>query len=153
LPSSRFLPGTLVLALLACALACRTVSRPPEIGGEPKVVAPLPPPEPEKSEDPELVVKKVREEIVVAAWAEPKALLEGGGQTQLLVRVQKRGGAPFPGVEVRFKVTAGSLFSKGRVLVTDQLGLTRDRLTTKKTASVTLNAGGTRYTFMVPVGE
>ena len=37
--------------------------------------------------------------------------------------------------------------------MTDKLGLTRDRLTTKKTASITLNAGGTRYTFQVPVGE
>ena len=106
-----------------------------------------------KGEDPQLVVKKVEEPIVVAAWAEPKALPEGGGQSQLLVRVQKRGGAPFPGVEVRFKASTGSLYSGGQVLTTDKLGLTRDRITTKKTATVTLNAGGTRYTFQVPVGE
>lgn len=99
------------------------------------------------------MVKKVREEIVVAAWAEPRALPEAGGEAQLLVRVQKRGGAPFPGVEVRFKTSAGSLYSRGRILVTDRGGLTRDRITTKTTATVTLNAGGTRYTFQVPVGD
>ena len=99
------------------------------------------------------MVKKVTEQIVVAAWAEPKALPEGGGQAQLLVRVQKRGGAPYPGVEVRFKTSTGTLYSRGKVLTTDKLGLTRDRLTAKKTATITLNAGGTRYTFQVPAGE
>jgi len=39
------------------------------------------------------------------------------------------------------------------VLVTDASGMTRDRLITKKTATITLNAGGTRYRFRVPVGE
>jgi hypothetical protein len=106
-----------------------------------------------KGEEPELTVKKVLQELVVAAWAEPRALPESGGQAQLLVRVQKRGGAPFPGVEVRFKTSTGSLFSRGKVLVTDRGGKTRDRVTTKKTATITLNAGGTRYTFRVPVGE
>jgi hypothetical protein len=152
---SKHLPtGILLAALLGGASSCRT-TRAPEIAGEPPAPEPPPPPppEPDKREDPELVVKKVREEIVVAAWAEPKALPEGGGQAQLLVRVQKRGGAPFPGVEVRFKASTGRLYSGGRVLVTDALGLTRDRLTTKDTASVTLNAGGTRYTFKIPVGE
>ena len=90
---------------------------------------------------------------MVAAWAEPKSLPAGGGQAQLLVRVQKRGGAAYPGVEVRFKTSTGSLYSGGKVLTTDKLGLTRDRLTAKKTATITLNAGGTRYTFQVPVGE
>jgi hypothetical protein len=99
------------------------------------------------------VVKKVPEQIVVAAWAEPKSLPAGGGQVQLLVRVQKRGGAAYPDVEVRFKTSTGSLFSGGKVLTTDKLGLTRDRLTAKKTATITLNAGGTRYTFQVPVAE
>jgi hypothetical protein len=37
--------------------------------------------------------------------------------------------------------------------VTDAQGMTRDRLTTRKTAVVTLNAGGTRYRFQVPVPE
>ena len=146
-------------ASLFAASACRS-SRPPWVAAEPAPPepTPTPTPEPAKGEDPALVVKKVQEEIVVAAWAEPKALPEGGGQAQLLVRVQKHGrgglsGAAFPGVEVRFKTSTGALYSGGKVLVTDALGLTRDRLTTQKTATVTLNAGGTRYTFQVPVGE
>jgi len=154
-PAARLLVGTLIPALLTVP-GCRT-TRKPEVAGAPEspVVASQPPPPAEmlKGEEPELVVKKVKEEIVVAAWAEPKALPEGGGQAQLLVRVQKRGGAPFPGVEVRFKTGAGSLYSGGKILVTDRAGLTRDRVTTKKTATITLNAGGTRYTFQVPVGE
>lgn len=104
-------------------------------------------------EDEEIAVKKVSEEVIVAAWAEPKGLPAGGGQAQLLVRVQKKGGAVFPGVEVRFRSSTGTLFSKGRVLITDARGRTRDRLTTRKTATVTLNAGGTSYRFKVPVGE
>ena len=100
-----------------------------------------------------LVVKKVEEEIVVAAWAEPARLPKGGGQSQLLVRVQKRGGAPFPGVEVRLSASPGMLYSKGQVLTTDARGMTRDRLTARAAAVVTLNAGGTRYTFKVPVAE
>jgi len=98
-------------------------------------------------------VKQVEEEIVIAAWAEPKRLPSGGGQTQLLVRVQKRGGARFPGVEVSLGASTGSLYSAGRILMTDAEGMTRDRLTTTRTAVVTLNAGGTRYRFQVPVGE
>jgi hypothetical protein len=153
-PTARLLLGTLFPVLAFAPAACRLV-RKPEIAGPPEAPSPTPTPtlEPSKGEDPQLVVKKVQEEIVVAAWAEPKALPHGGGQAQLLVRVQKRGGAAFPGVEVRFKTTAGRLYSGGKVLVTDKLGLTRDRLTTTKTATITLNAGGTRYTFQVPVGE
>jgi hypothetical protein len=95
----------------------------------------------------------VEEPIVVAAWAEPRQLPAGGGQVQILVRIQKRGGRRFPGVEVRLRASPGSLYSSGRVLVTDAQGMTRDRLTTRKTAVVTLNAGGTRYRFQVPVAE
>jgi hypothetical protein len=98
-----------------------------------------------------LPVKKVNEEIVVAAWAEPAHLAKGGGQTQLLVRVQRRGGARFPGVEVSLAASAGTLYSGGRILVTDGEGMTRDRLTTTQTTTITLNAGGTRYRFRVPV--
>ncbi len=101
----------------------------------------------------ELSVREVREPIVVAAWAEPHALPAGGGQAQILIRVQKQGGARFPGVEVRLRVSNGTLFSDGRTLVTDAQGMTRDRLTTHTSAVVTLNAGGTRYRFRVPVGE
>jgi hypothetical protein len=100
-----------------------------------------------------LVVKKVEEEIVVAAWAEPARLPRGGGQSQLLVRVQKRGGAPFPGVEVRLSASVGALYSRGQILTTDARGMTRDRLATRSAAVVTLNAGGTRYTFKVPVTD
>lgn len=114
--------------------------------------APEPSPEPVATPVPEdLVVKRAEEEVVVAAWAEPSTLSPGGGQAQILVRAQKRGGAPFPGVEVRLQASTGSLFSAGKVLVTDGRGMTRDRLTTHRTAQVTLNAGGTRYRFDVPV--
>jgi hypothetical protein len=89
----------------------------------------------------------------VAAWAEPSSLPEGGGQAQILVRVQKKGGTPFPGVEVRLATSTGTLFSAGRVLVTDNRGMTRDRLTTRRSARVVLNAGGTRYRFDVRVGD
>ena len=142
--------------LLLPTLACETLRQPEVAGapGAPPEPEPEPTPEPPRpSDDPDIAVKPVKVEIVVAAWAEPKTLPNGGGQTQLLVRVQKRGGAAFPGVEVRFKTSTGSLFSGGRVLVTDKMGLTRDRLTAKKTATITLNAGGTRYTFRVPVAE
>jgi hypothetical protein len=98
-------------------------------------------------------VEAVAEPIVVAAWAEPPSLPEGGGQAQLLVRVQKKGGAAFPGVQVRLVASTGTLFSSGRVLVTDGRGMTRDRLTTRRSARVVLNAGGTRYRFDVRVGD
>ncbi len=109
-------------------------------------------PEPAGEEEP-LPVTPVTEPIVVAAWAEPKELPAGGGQAQILVRIQKRGGKRFPAVEVRLRSSTGSLYSAGRVLVTDGSGMTRDRLTTKKTVTITLNAGGTRYRFQVPVAE
>jgi hypothetical protein len=96
-------------------------------------------------------VKRVEEPIVVAAWAEPRELPRGGGQAQILVRIQKPGGKRFSGVEVRLRAKPGSLYSGGRVLVTDAQGMTRDRLTTHETAMITLNAGGTRYRFRVPV--
>jgi hypothetical protein len=98
-------------------------------------------------------VKVVQEPIVVAAWAEPRQLPPGGGQAQLLVRVQRKGGARMGGVEVRLSASEGELFSAGRVLTTDAQGMTRDRLTTRQTSVVTLNAGGTRYRFQVNVGE
>lgn len=106
-----------------------------------------------RTPDEALPVKKVMEEIVVAAWAEPAQLPPGGGQAQIIVRVQKRGGAPYAGVEVRLRVTEGTLYSKSQVLVTDSRGMTRDRLTTRRSTSVTLNAGGTRYRLRVAVGE
>jgi hypothetical protein len=152
-PGFRLTLGLVTLVAAACG--CNVLRRPPEVAGTPPA-EPTPAPAPEASklsEEEGLVVKKVPEPIVVAAWAEPKRLPPGGGQAQLLVRVQKRGGVAYPGVEVRFKSTEGNLYSQGKVLVTNEQGLTRDRLTTKKRATVTLNAGGTRYTFTVPVGD
>jgi hypothetical protein len=98
-----------------------------------------------------LPVDKAPEDVIVAAWAEPSRLPPAGGQTQILVRLQKRGGVPFAGVQVRLRTSAGSLYSGGKVLVTDSAGRTRDRLTTRSSAHITLNAGGTVYRFRVPV--
>ena len=100
---------------------------------------------------PPLPVQKAEEDVIVAAWAEPSRLPPAGGQTQILVRLQKRGGVPFPGVQVRLQTSSGSLYSGGKVLVTDASGRTRDRLTTRTSAHITLNAGGTVYRFRVPV--
>ena len=96
-------------------------------------------------------MKRVEEPIVVAAWAEPRELPRGGGQAQILVRIQRPGGKRFPGVEVRLRARPGSLYSGGHILVTDAQGMTRDRLTTHETAVVTMNAGGYRYRFQVSV--
>ncbi len=150
-------PASLAVRLLACALvcgACATLGLRKEEPAPP----PVPPgtaltPEAQGEGDEPLPVAQVSEPIVVAAWAEPKELPAGGGQAQILVRIQKQGGRRFPGVEVRLRSSTGSLFSSGRVLVTDAAGMTRDRLTTKKTVTITLNAGGTRYRFQVPVAE
>jgi hypothetical protein len=152
----RLVPRLCLLAALGNFLvsgSCATLSG----RGEPP--PPPPPgqaltPEPTVSpEDEPLPVKAVEEPIVVAAWAEPRELPPGGGQAQILVRIQKPGGRRFPGVEVRLRASPGSLYSNGRVLVTDAQGMTRDRLTTRKTAVITLNAGGTRYRFRVPVAD
>jgi hypothetical protein len=111
------------------------------------------PGEPNEGGPAPLPVKKASEEVVVAAWSEPRQLPARGGQVQILVRAQKRGGAPFAGVEVRIQADGGTLFSKGRVLTTDSSGRTRDRLTARKDASITVNAGGTVYRFRVPVRD
>jgi hypothetical protein len=95
----------------------------------------------------------VAEPLIVAAWAEPSRLPDGGGVCQILIRVQKKGGRPYPGVEVRLRARPGTLYSRSDVLVTDGRGMTRDRLTTRQTSTIVLNAGGTRYRFRVPVGE
>jgi hypothetical protein len=125
---------------------------PPDAPGVPE--APPPPVQlpPSLSED-DLTVKSVAADIIVAAWAEPSKLPVGGGPVQILVRVQRRGGRPYPGVEVRLRASKGMLFSAGRTLVTDARGLTRDRLTAQGSAVITLNAGGTRYRFTVAENE
>jgi hypothetical protein len=146
--SGRYGPRTTTL-LLAAALVwpaggCSVVRRGP---------AGAPPSEPpaQDSPPPPLPVDKAPEDVIVAAWAEPSRLPPAGGQTQILVRLQKRGGLPFPGVQVRLRTSAGSLYSDGKVLVTDSSGRTRDRLTTHSSAHITLNAGGTVYRFRIPV--
>ena len=93
------------------------------------------------------------EEIRVRAWSEPRILPPAGGQAQILVLVRKRvGGDPLPGVQVRLVTTEGTLFSGGKLLTTDASGRTRDRITTRQTAVVTVNAGGTVQSVLVPVG-
>lgn len=150
----RHAPTLAPLALCAAlALSCagRRYEPPPPPPPPPgQALTPEPPAPPD---DEPLPVQAVSEPIVVAAWAEPRQLPTGGGQAQILVRIQKRGGRRFPGVEVRLRTSSGSLYSGGRVLVTDAQGMTRDQLTTRRTAVITLNAGGTRYRFQVPVAD
>ena len=153
----RLVLATLFLGLGACALFGRKTPPPPPPAPAPTPTpaptpAPTPTPVPTPSVDP-LAVKKAPEDVIVAAWSEPAKLPAGGGQAQILVRLQKRGGAPFAGVEVRLASSSGTLYSAGAVLRTDATGQTRDRLTTRRTAQITLNAGGTIYRFSVPVTE
>jgi hypothetical protein len=157
-PAAGPVPRLRFVAAILCPLvwaSCATFGT----RGEPPPPPPPPPgqaltPEPPvPPEDEPLPVKAVEEPIVVAAWAEPRELPPGGGQAHILVRIQKPGGRRFPGVEVRLRTSRGALYSGGNVLVTDAQGMTRDRLTTRRTAVVTLNAGGTRYRFQVPVAE
>jgi hypothetical protein len=131
------------LAAAVLAAACSLFAPPPPAPGEP--LTPV-----EDAEAPP--VRVASEPLIVAAWAEPPRLPEGGGVCQILVRVQKKGGRPYPGVEVRLRAKPGTLYSRSDVLVTDGRGMTRDRLTTRETATVVLNAGGTRYRFSVLVG-
>jgi hypothetical protein len=133
----------LALAVAAAAAGCGVVRRGPETARPPAPESPPPP----------LPVAKAPEDVIVAAWAEPARLPPAGGQAQILVRLQKQGGAPFPGVQVRLRTSAGTLYSRGRVLVTDAAGRTRDRLTTRAPAHITLNAGGTVYRFRVHVAS
>jgi hypothetical protein len=139
------LKGLIVVTLAGALLsACRSAAvRPPEIAG-------VPTPDTVPGKDP-LVVTKAPEEVIVSAWAEPSHLPSGGGVVQILVRTTHRGGAAFASVEVRLTSEFGSLYSAGRILTTDRYGMTRDQLTAKKTTEITLNAGGTRYRFNVPV--
>jgi hypothetical protein len=90
---SRPSPSRTLLAILFCLglVSCGVLQHrkpapppPPPPPGQPLT----PEPSSEKDEDAALVVKKVEEPIVVAAWAEPRALPSGGGEAQILVRVQ-----------------------------------------------------------------
>jgi hypothetical protein len=141
-----------VFALAAALPACRSApARPPAASSTVPPSSAQPPP----SATPEdaLVVTAATEPFTLAAWAEPAKLPPLGGQCQIIVRVLKRGGAPYPGVEVRLEASKGTLYSAGRILVTDASGKTRDRLTARAGATITLNAGGTRYRFEVPLAE
>jgi hypothetical protein len=144
----------LVVLSLAIALpACQSAPRRPP--AEPTTTTTVPPVDqtpPPTSEDP-LAVAAITEPFTVAAWAEPTKLPPLGGQCQIIVRVMKRGGAPLAGVEVRLSASKGTLYSAGRILVTDAAGKTRDRLTARAGSTITLNAGGTRYRFEVPLAD
>lgn len=113
----------------ACGLFRSDAPRAPEAPAA--EAAPLPP------------VAQAVEPVLIRAWAEPRRLPPAGGQAQILVLAHKRNGDPFEAVEVRFETTAGTLFSGSRILLTDSAGRTRDRLTTRRSAVVTVNAGGT----------
>ncbi len=90
---------------------------------------------------------------LVTAWSEPRTLGPGGGLAQILVRVRKRGGGAYAGVQVKLVASEGRLFSKGRLLRTDARGMVRDRLTTTRTSVVTINAGGSVQRLWVAVGD
>jgi len=141
----------IVLLLAAGLLGCETLLPPPPRPPVEPPPAPAPTPMPEPRRTDPLAVHREPQSVLVAAWAEPAHLQPGGGQAHILIRVQRRGGAPAEGVEVRLQTSKGSLYSRGKILRTDGSGRTRDLLTTTRTAVVTLNAGGTRYSFVVPV--
>lgn len=146
---ARRVERSLLGVCLILSAACRSLPERPPASAEPPRPASSPAPPVSRIEGLEVV--RAPEEVVVTAWAEPSHLPPGGGMVQILVRAQKRGGAPFTGVEVRLKTNEGGLYSGGRVLITDRNGLTRDRLTARRTAEITMNAGGTRHRFLVPV--
>lgn len=143
----------LALALtVSTAWACRSAAPaapPPPVSSPGPSAEPSAAPEPTPA--PRKKVRQALEEVVVAAWAEPARLAEGGGQVQILVRLQRRSGRAYPGVDVQLLASQGQLYSQGHVLTTNANGMTRDRLTTRRTATVTVNAGGTRYRFKVAV--
>ena len=143
--------AALLAGALGLALACRSagpVAAPPP---PPPVPTPVPAATPTPAPTPLPKVRRAPEEVVVAAWSEPPRLGEGGGQAHILVRLQKRSGKPFAGVDVQLTTSQGTLYSQGRLLTSNANGMTRDMLTTHHTATVTVNAGGTRYRFKVAV--
>jgi hypothetical protein len=151
---SRSIRAVLAFAILlpACGLF-RDSDRVPQ----PPPPEPLPSPkapEAPKAPDEPGPVAPAPAEVRVRAWSEPRVLPPAGGQAQILVLVRKRqGGDPVPGVQVRLVTTEGTLFSAGKLLTTDASGRTRDRITTKHTAVVTVNAGGNVQSVLVPVGS
>ena len=143
----RLIP-ILALALGACAPKAPPVSPLPP----PPTTVAAPSPAPSPSAAPEArPVAKAKEEVIVSAWAEPKVLPPGGGEAGIRVSLRKRGGRPYPNVEVRVEASSGRLASGGQILLTDDAGVARDRLQTRRGARITVNAGGTFYRFEVPV--
>ena len=129
---------------------------PPEESPAPPLASPspgAPSPSPGAPAEPG-PVQPATEELRVRAWSEPRLLPPVGGQAQILVLVRKRmSGVPLPGVQVRLVTSEGTLFSGGKILTTDASGRTRDRITTRHTAVVTVNAGGNVQSVLVPVGS
>lgn len=136
----RFRRRLIVLILIA-APACGLFRSGPR--------APEAPPSPEPTPLPK--VTRASEPVVARAWAEPRQLPPAGGQTQILVLARKRNGDPFEGVEVQVQTSEGTLFSASRILTTDAAGRTRDRLTTRRPAVVTVNVGGAIHKVEVAV--
>lgn len=133
--------GLIVLILItapACGLFRDSGPRAPEAPPSPKPT-PLP------------SVARAPEPVVARAWAEPRQLPPAGGQTQILVLARKRNGDPYEGVEVQVQSSEGTVFSASRILTTDAVGRTRDRLTTRRSAVVTVNVGGTIHKIEVSV--
>ena len=128
----------ILIAAPGCGLFRDSSPRAPEAPPTP-APTPLPP------------VTRAAEPVVVRAWAEPRQLPPAGGQTQILVLVRKRSGDAFEGVEVRVEASEGTLFSASRILTTDAAGRTRDRLTTRRSSRVTVNAGGSIHEIEVAV--
>jgi hypothetical protein len=139
--SSILVRQVLIAIVLISAPACG-LFRGPRPEGPP---APKPTPLPS--------VARAPEPVVARAWAEPRRLPPAGGQTQILVLVRKRNGDPFQGVEVQVQTSEGTLYSASRILTTDAAGRTRDRLTTRRPAVVTVNAGGAIHKVEVAVAD
>jgi hypothetical protein len=139
--SRHLLVAFVLIAAPSCGLFRDSGPRVPEAPQAP----PTPPPTPLPP------VARAAERVVARAWAEPRQLAPAGGQTQILVLARKRNGDPFEGVEVQVQTSEGTLFSASRILTTDAAGRTRDRLTTRRSATVTVNIGGTMQTIEVAV--
>jgi hypothetical protein len=131
----------LIVLVLIAAPACGLFRPDPRAPEAPPSPAPTPLPS----------VSRASEPVVARAWAEPRQLPPAGGQTQILVLARKRNGDPFEGVEVQVQASEGTLFSASRILTTDASGRTRDRLTTRRSAVVTVNVGGAIHTIEVTV--
>jgi hypothetical protein len=156
--------------LLACLAPAALLSvscapqRPPAIAGQPPpatlhsptpIASPSPTPTPATPAEELPLPSGTKGRIALSVWSEPKRLPAGGGQAQIIVRAQKPGNRPTPleGLNVRIRTSEGSLFSEGRMLATDARGMTRDRLTTSRTAKVVVDVEGAREEIFIPVGE